>query len=167
MRIFLLLSVACSMRLDGNQTQQVRLKAKAGKGEKCSCYSQDVAEQDCCGTGLLCSKSGHICKPALTFACNYRFVENFGVTQCAQGTYQSEMEDERDKPKIMCKPRPGAESFCCVKRGGVRATWLPDGKGDYSACCSGRGYTTWKSLEKMQFWEMAEDKPETHVCYED
>ena len=164
MRVLLavtLVVVGSSMRMDvSNETQQL---PKAGKGEKCSCYETPIARQDCCAAGLVCSKSRHICKPALGSPCKNHFVkEMFGISECSIGSYQK----EDSKRKILCHPKSETESTCCVKKGSVLPAWIPEGKGSFSLCCTGRGYTHGKTVEGMQMWEMAEDINE-HVCYED
>lgn len=162
MRVLLAVSlvvVGSSMRMDASNETQL---PKAGKGEKCSCYKTPIAEQDCCAEGLVCSKSRHICKPALGSPCKNHFVkELFGISECSIGSYQ-----EDSKRKILCHPTSETESMCCVKKGSVLPAWIPPGKGSFSLCCTGRGYIHSKTLEGMQMWEMAEDIRE-HVCYED
>lgn len=114
---------------EGNQTETLQVK-KAKLGEKCECGDFGLADNRCCDEGLICSKTAHVCKPAVGGACELQYV----TTQCAVSTYGH-------SGGIIC-----SNKRCCVEGLGLGLLTPPNvALANYrpvdekaSSCCSGK-----------------------------
>mmetsp|Transcript_28758 Transcript_28758/g.40433 ORF Transcript_28758/g.40433 Transcript_28758/m.40433 type:complete len:179 (-) Transcript_28758:50-586(-) len=117
-------------------------------GDPCDCYeysgytTEEREKNNCCGAGLICSKSAKKCKPAVGADCQRRdwWKLEFG-TNCAVSTYGR-------YNGISCqKVHDGEEHKCCVGNYGgepPNSYQYAPVNGDDSTCCSGYAeYVKW------------------------